>query len=513
MKKYTIIGGGLSGMSVLGQLVSRIKNRTSNEPVIIHLYEKTPENIATGMPYNSNNPITWLLNGPPATKFRLLPDGETLREWMDNNNKGGGEFPPRAVIGEYLKAQYEKIKTEAKEQGIIIEERYEEVTQIQKSNDFWEVTTKNGQTDRTDAIMLCFGHLPPDSFHHLKGKNNYLHSPWDVNQLKNIPNNATVHTIGSHLTFIDVAKYLYAENNFKGNIVSVSRNPAIITMRSNNVTMPDDGKALSSMSREVKDTITFSEFQSLFWKTYSDSAKLKETIDPDKLRKTHEASKLLTYQMNKLNNIPNDQVQPYLGDVELLRTFIEKFYFEGAYDAVWKALPEEERENFNKCFYSILLGILVGIPAQSAVALLELYSQNRIIEYSGLKSVEYNDEGKVFILQFEDGTTQIATHIINCTGPGRDVTKHLDTHPLLANLVQSGLINPIKSGGIAIDNANHVINKNGEPVDNFYALGPTVYHGKKLSPYAVYFSCWGAQDAIDSLLSVQENATPKPACF
>lgn len=512
-KVYAVVGGGTSGITAIGQLIERLIEEKSSltETIKIVVYEKEQPNIATGMPYNLQNSSVFLLNGPPAKGFKLLPGGKTLQEWMQENYETwkdkfpsvtpNDQFPPRALVGYYFKDQYTDIKIRAEKNGILIEEKIEEVIDVRPTTEFnYEIVTKNGNRLNAEKIILCFGHLPSDNFQNLRGKQNYIPSAWDSEALKQIPKDETVYVMGGHLSFIDAAKELVLTHNFEGKLITVSRHPSIVTLRDN------DDKCDRTQVKDLEDkfknrnsnSMSWQECRSLFWDSYEKSTEYP--VKQSFLQSSYGTKQALSYQLAKLDHVNKSELN---GNFDQLRDFMSEFCTGSCYTAMWNVLNETGKQEFAKHFYSLMIAFVAGIPPANARFLIGMYDKNRIEEHAGLTAIDYDEQKREFILKFEDGTTMQAKYLINATGAGRDITKHLDQYPLLANLIKNEVIRPSKWSGFVVNDTTNILAVN--PSSNYFDGKPGLS--------AVFLGCHTVQEWINKTIPSININTLKTSCF
>src|SRR5690348_3949423 len=97
-----IIGFGLSGLTTFCSYIDDAIEHKKTPNIII--FEKNKENFATGIAFNRSAPKEWLINGPPADRFKVPENGTTLEQWISEHPgecKKYGDFnhlfPPRAL--------------------------------------------------------------------------------------------------------------------------------------------------------------------------------------------------------------------------------------------------------------------------------------------------------------------------------------------------------------------------------------------------------------------------------
>jgi len=508
LKTFTIVGFGLTGLSLFCQLVEKLISNAdmNNSSYKIRIFEKDKSFFATGLPYQTNCPSIWTLNNS-ASKLKLMRDGIDMATWMkENKNKWQQEFKdinvdyvPRALVGLYLKDKYEVYKKKAIASGIVVEAlNCAEIVDIIKNNDTWKIMAKNSESYYTDYLFLCLGHVPSNHYPHLQNKPNYFHSDNGVEQFINIPKNASVHIIGGQAMFVDIALWLAYVNQHTGNIYTITRNSPIITTKGNTDECNKlSVEELSNTLKKLPNLLSFSDGKLLFWNAYKESTKYPVNIEnPPTTRAA------LEYQIAKFKHLPHDNEK--IGNIDHLRSFIFTFYFSGCYQEFWDKLQETGKEEFNRQLYSHLFAYLTGITPLNAELLLTLYQRDQIHEQSGLTQITYDDENKKFIISFKDGKKHEADYLIDSSGLGYDITKC--NFPLLKNLIERGYLVPKKWGGILLNDCNQVVNRENQVQSNLFCIGPIASYGKAFpTPYASFIAIEEVEkslNAVNTILSV-----------
>jgi len=481
-EKIAFIGFGLSGVDQFCTYVNEAISRQLKTTIII--YEKNAHRFATGFPYDINTPSFWTLNGPDSNGFRALSNGKTLQTWLNENREVWSkrfadideQYPPRALIGEHLKATYAEYKQKALANGIQVEERFEEVTNIEQTEqNHFLVQTEMGKI-KVNFVGLGIGHLPSDNFLEFCRKPNFIDNPWNIKQLEMIPKDLNeIVMIGGHLTFIDIAKYLILAQQFKGTIISVTRHPSLILFRDNVCTIPPEPLAqlidIFNSSKEKK--LPLQKAITLFWETYHQSAKNPVKLNMNTLRAEVNTHTVLATQLAVYNKTTHPNLSA--GDFSELLNFVKAFIATDCYKAMWNALSATDQKQFMKQFYSAIVSYLVGVPAQNAHFLKDMFDANRIQKISGLIELQFVEQTEEYSLKFNDGTEKRTKYLINATGQGLDITKHLDKFPLLEKLVRNGIVTATPYG-ILTNEFNQVINANGKPNINLIAVGPSAFN-------------------------------------
>jgi len=475
----------------------------SNESIKILLFEKNNNQFATGAPYTTNSPSIWTLNNP-ASKFKLMANGITMAEWMNaarnqweslfpNINE---EYPPRALVGLFMKDQYASYKRKSLSHGIFIEEYFDEVIDIDKNDDQWNLITKNQCYFSVNTLFLCLGHAQNNQFAHLKKSPNYFPADNPVNELKRIPKDKDVYLIGGQATFVDIALWLAYDNQHTGCIHTITRNPAMITTKGNADVC--EISSINALTHTLKNqyqnnTLAFSEARLLFWNAYRDAA--KHPVNMDSLPGPQSA---LSYQMKKYQHHPVSDTD--IGNIDELRSFIFNFYFSGCYAEFWSKLKDDDKITFNQQFYSFIFAYLTGITPLNAQLLLELYDRNLIVEKSGLISIQYDNSDARFHLEFSNGDKEEAEYLIDTSGLGYDISKQSANIPLVSNLVRKGFLVPGKLGGIQLNDFGQVFNHENELQSNLICIGPIAsYCHPAPTPYASFIAINAVQKALSAL--------------
>lgn len=494
MTTITIIGMGISGNASFCQVVNHLLSSESRpeSAITIHVFETRKEHFATGAAYRVDAPDIWTLNNP-AKDFKFIPDTQPLNIWIEENLlRLRAQFPdmneeycPRSVVGHYLKDQYEIHKSKAESNGIEVVEHFEEVLEFDSLEaDRWTLKTAMLQIE-SDFLFLCFGHIPAHHYPHLESKPGYYNVSTPLSAFDNIPLDAPIHILGGQASFVDYAIWLAVTKNHQGAFTSLTRNPSIITTKGN----PDtcDTTPLEELKQTLitkePSSLSFSTAQHSFWAAYKVAA--KDPVDPLAQPSTSTA---LTHQLAKFDKRSVPIGTPPCGNVDELRAFIKVFYLNGAYEAFWNALTDEGKDSYIKLmFTSQILAYLTGITPVNTRLLLELFNNGRLVEKSGLTSVNYDEERQIFQVHYASGETEEAKYLIDTSGYSYDI-RHVNTElPLIKGAFTKGFLVPKPHGGIEINDACQPKNRNGEVQRSLFCIGPVASFGDKYpTPHASF---------------------------
>lgn len=516
-KVIAVTGMGLCGNAVFCRLVRLFaQEKYRNQEIRILLFEQNPHYFATGLAYSIDSPHYWTLNNP-AAGFKFIAENESLTSWMTNNEdalkaqypEADWQYVPRAMVGQYLKAQYKKHKELAHSLGITIEEIPTSVSDVNViENERYEIMCGE-QRYLTDALFLTTGHLGTPTFKHLEGKPGFMRFEQLLLHQVALDLSNDVCIIGGQGAFIDTTLWLTKKQKYKGVIHSVTRSPSALTTKGNEDV--SDTKALQTLYNELREqskgSLTYVHAKAAFWRAYNQDA--KEPIDDKAIPGTYQA---LSYQMNKFYKQSVESSN--LGNVDELRAFIKNFYFGGCYKAMWDSLNDEGKVEFQKCFYSFLMAYLTGTTPINARALLYFYETNQIKEHTDLKSVSFDEERQEYCLSFDSGETLYCKTLIDSSGYSYKPDPNQESTMLLDILAKKGLIVALNHGGIQLTEQSQVIDKDEVTHTTLFCVGPIArYNHPVPTPYSSFMVEQDVEVVVKQLASVFEAMSSRVFSF
>ena len=240
--RFAIIGGGLTGTSLLCQLVDALERlgdagRRSACGLAIDIFEKHPV-VGPGLPHNGAYVLPFHITNMCARDMTVrIARPDDFQQWVRNNRDAASPrfdqqevafsvssgvdehcaHYPRQVMGEYLKSQFNGAAKKAKDIGVEVKiwSRCEVVDLWGEGTNIY-LTSVDDQRVRKrvgpfQGALLATGHWFASS-----RIDNYLSSPWPaVKLLEVIPPGAEVGVIGSSLSAIETALTLSAEGRFQ----------------------------------------------------------------------------------------------------------------------------------------------------------------------------------------------------------------------------------------------------------------------------------------------------------
>ena len=268
--RFAIVGGGLTGTSLLCQLVDKLERfgdagRRIARTLSITVFEKS-DRFGPGMPHSDHYVLPYHITNMCAAEMSVNCERPgDFQDWVEKNRRepietesgSAGAFAagdaqpvlcrhyPRALMGDYLAHQFDAAAETARGLGINVELRgNSEVVDLAEKDGTFSLTIQARCEKRTthltaDGVLLATGHW----FGPEQGEN-YFPSPWPAQRLLDgIPKGETVGVIGSSLSAVEVALTLSSDGRFSrqdsGDLAyRPSRSPRRIVLHSRNGLLP-----------------------------------------------------------------------------------------------------------------------------------------------------------------------------------------------------------------------------------------------------------------------------------
>lgn len=233
-----IIGGGLTAVAMLSQLVNRVKEKGRLDPsaIGIHIYEKQ-DTFGPGYPHSDQYVLPFHITNMCASDMGILVDRpDDFQVWVsDNSNRLQKIFPgfmtvaselresrqechhyPRAIMGEYLKTRFQEMVQSARMLGLAVNlYPASEVVDLKEDNDRIHLTIKDLASEKLfsaemDRAVLASGHWFENT-----DAAGYFTSPWPAEKLlREIPPNVDIAVIGTSLSAIETLLTLTSDGKF-----------------------------------------------------------------------------------------------------------------------------------------------------------------------------------------------------------------------------------------------------------------------------------------------------------
>ncbi|MGD2185074.1 MAG: FAD/NAD(P)-binding protein [Desulfobacterales bacterium] len=234
---FAIIGGGLTGTTMLYQFVEQVRQETDRKAldpskIKIQIFEKQ-ETFGPGFPHCDRNVMPFHITNMCAKDMGIrLGNPADFHDWVSiNQDRLQARFPwlhdssyshgqcshyPRAIMGEYLKERFHEAHQKAQALGLKVELfAQSEVVDLEERSDKIHLTVKRLVSGSifscfADRVLLATGH-----WFEKKKQNTYFPSPWPAKHLlQRIPEGETVAVIGTSLSAIEVVLTLTSNGRF-----------------------------------------------------------------------------------------------------------------------------------------------------------------------------------------------------------------------------------------------------------------------------------------------------------
>jgi len=239
--RFAIIGGGLTGTSLLCQLVDELARMGEAGHLFgsrlgIDVFEKGAE-VGPGLPHSSAYVLPFHITNMCARDMTVrISRSDDFQRWVERNTAllcqhfdhegldfSASEGPdehcahyPREVMGEYLKNQLDDAAQRAEEIGIEVKiwSRCEVVDLWEEKTNIY-LTVAEDQRGRKRVRLFQGALLATGHWFESSRIDNYFTSPWPASKLlAAIPPGTEVGVIGSSLSAIETALTLSAEGRF-----------------------------------------------------------------------------------------------------------------------------------------------------------------------------------------------------------------------------------------------------------------------------------------------------------
>jgi uncharacterized NAD(P)/FAD-binding protein YdhS len=464
-----IIGGGLTGTSMLCQLIEGIREALSqgkrlSSAVEIHIIEKNDE-FGPGFPHSDRNAMPFHLINMCARDMSILsgtPDD--FQSWADENiTQLENQFQwkrsmfrtwnnpdpaclhyPRPVMGEYLKTRFRKAVQLAEKMGVTVR-LYpgHEVTDLREEMDNRvRMILKHGLSGKeiflsANCALLATGHWSSE-----ERQPRYFPSPWPATHLEaQIPKGASVAIIGSSLSAIDAVLTLSADGTFerapsREPVYHASNEPRRLTLYSRSALLPTvRGRTgsyrnkfltpggIERLIRQKEELRLLDLFMLLdrdLERAYGRPFSWKKLTDP------------------KLT--PKDRLSAHLRDARqgdgpqgeiLWQTVLQQVF--PMVRRLYLALSPKERMRFNSDFSTLFFSHGAPMPMINAEKLLALMKSGIVTLRRAAPRTLFKEKGSVFSFSFQDhdGKRKHAVHdyVVDARGQGKDFRRNPQRWP------------------------------------------------------------------------------------
>ncbi|RAR39374.1 FAD/NAD(P)-binding protein [Paenibacillus sp. MDMC362] len=445
-----VVGGGSSAVAFVKSLVDRVLDQNLKK-IRLTIFEQG-NTAGPGLPYQEDYDCL-RVNVPAQTMSLCTKDPDHFVDWMQGKYGQlfmNTDFPPRRVFGEYLTEtlydSFERAKDHIQSDFIM-----KKVTDINKRGDEqYEIFTEDGQCLRYDFVLLTIGVMKPNDHYGLMGEPGYIHGPFPARDtLKEIGKKEAVGVIGSGLTAIDMALALRYQGH-EGNIFMLSRGGKLPAVRGEEEPFHAKFYTPENIDPFIKE---------------NDYLSLRHIVRL--MRKEFKASGLSWREVLFSKTEPQDDQKSYKQKVAIKNPWFPLLlHVHAVTSPYWGEVPKDHKQIFVQKYLAAYLNKKASVPLINADQILHLLLLKQLQIFGGIQSV-YKRGGKFYVSLHHDPEI-VCDHIINTTGPSKDVSKNR----LIKNLLAKGYVTKDINGGIDVDfDSGSVIDKDGRLNSTFRALG------------------------------------------
>lgn len=179
-KTITIIGGGLSGLTVFCEQIKAYQSARTDAPALkINWIEKSGT-FGAGLAYDADDDV-FLLNQPAKLMSPFADDPEHFTRWLEQNAPGsdGDTFASRRLYRRYLDELLETALKTAKQNGKISTQLISAAADdLAPQEGGYLIRLKSGLAIDSDAVILATGHLQKNDLQNKIGGAGYQQSPF-----------------------------------------------------------------------------------------------------------------------------------------------------------------------------------------------------------------------------------------------------------------------------------------------------------------------------------------------
>jgi uncharacterized NAD(P)/FAD-binding protein YdhS len=457
--KIAIVGFGISGAALLMALKTSGKLDADSR---VDIFDPTHEP-AVGLPYGKDDDHL-LLNAFP-TAMSLNPKNTLeFSDWLERHYphyNARVDLVPRTVFGEYARERLTPL-LENENVTHYKKEIVDAVVLKDATSPLYRLEDANGkQYGAYDYLFLAVGNPPYKDFYDLKGHKHYIHNPYPVvEKLKDIDPNAKIAIIGSNLTAFDLVNYLSHEKDLRQPL-------GIFTIEAyfNSLRVPlYEGPALQySLDNE------WIEKESVKNKGVVPLDRILEAVQQD-LKANHINLAALHKAYGPANL--EDTYHAYFGqehaELSKLQGYIALLV--GNLGNLYMALSKKDQARFHADYAALFAHYQVRLAPEAVANMYQLFSQDRLFVVSDLVNV---NQDETFILKSHSGETYEADVVINASGFDFDTDSLDEANPLLANLLDKGiLLDKDKRGILVTWPETQVISQRYGQLANCFVMGP-----------------------------------------
>ena len=413
-----VIGVGASGALTAAQFAREAP--AGARLALIGDIDRPARGVAYETPFKTN-----LLNVPAGRMSAFPDDPAHFLRWLAARlpEACADTFAPRQLYGDYL----EDVLELSVQSGSIVPVAGRAI-ELTNTAGGWRVELADGSQLHANSVVLALGNLlvPGDALDASRIAPFYYRNPWASEAIDGLAPEAAVLLIGTGLTMVDVALSL-RERGHRGPIQAVSRHGKLYQFHKAFTPrplaeLPAGFQAPHSSLRWIRDEISRAEAAGLDWRSVIDSLRPHTAAIWQGWNLAQRAS-FLRHARN-LWDLHRHRMAPEVA--AQLRELIDQGILRIHVGRILNAEPAPD-------------GVNVHVHASSAISA----------------------ETITFHVQ----------RVINCTGPGRDITK--SDAPLVISMLTKGWLKPDPLRlGIETDPEGRLIDQTGNAIPGLFTIGP-----------------------------------------
>ncbi|WP_411842076.1 FAD/NAD(P)-binding protein [Salinicoccus sp. HZC-1] len=436
--KIAIIGGGVTGTSILEHIVS---DDRYTESIEVDLYD-TEELAGKGPAYRADS--KHLIINIPSGQMSLSDEDNGFIEWLKSKNYPVAEYASRSIFGEYSREKLEASVKKHENSNLI----FHEVKDVKFDSDTarFTLTSDYGSKDY-NYVFLTIGMLKYSDPYNLEGTPGYIQDPYPIEETLDSLNGVTG-IIGTGLSAIDCIRYLLLENK-KEKVYVFSRSGEMPSVRGEYADIKLKHFTKETLQSLItNDEIPLTALKQLFFKEMEANA-----VDYSLLkRRTGNTVEDLIYDIRNTEKV---------GRLHYLIMALNPVFSE-----IFQYLSRADKQKFMDEYHPIIDENHSPMPKEAASKLIEWIEAGKLVIVDDMEDVE---KGEDFLIRTSDGESYRMDALINATGPVKSISR--DLSGLTGVLRNHLLIGENEFGGIMVDRNRNVISPNIGTIKGMFALG------------------------------------------
>lgn len=462
--KIAVIGGGLSGASVIQSLIDHPSFTTKDE---IDVFEPR-ERLGVGFPYDTDSEAV-MLNSNPKQLSVVKENPDDFVEWLEDNYEEPTNFEDlvsRPRYGKYLEERFSPYFSHQQVTHYadkVLDVRVLENEQEIDRKYLYQVKIEKKWLDKIyDAIFFAIGHPTYADFYHLIGEKNYVHNPYPVKEkLTNFSNTDKIGVIGSGATGVDLMRFMTTHYEFEHPLTYYVQDEifyfANLPYEKDEFSFTFSSEWIQKMMDKNQSFIPLN----IIIKTFTDDL-YKEGVDIHQVYHRYEKNNLEAIrEAMRVNDQELALVQEY---VARLIQYLP---------ALFNALNAVDKEEYLREYHVKLLFFKARVPNKTFRWLFDLLDEGKIRIVQGLKTIHTNVDDSFDLIA---NSQESADYLINATGFETRLDVVAERSTLIKNLYEKEFILPQRKNRFVLVNwpQVQVLNQRYGVMENAFFFGTLI---------------------------------------